>query len=291
MSVIESPIAEVPVAERPCQLCDHRPLERFDVVSGPTLWRCPSCGLYQYGNLVDSIEYEGDYHRGYALHIRRKQLAAASRISRVAAVVDCESPRLLDVGCSIGATVAAAGERGWRASGVDVSRDAIRSCRRRGLDCRVVDDFELPFPDGSFDVVTSWHVIEHVDDVQVALAEWRRVLRPGGILAMETPDASSRVVRQRGTSYRRFWAPEHTYTFTPQTLTDFVERAGLELLPLPTFGRLTDLPFWKAGYAVGRETLLLLQRWLGRHKAFQIFARRPVEEPSVFPSVPLSKVA
>jgi SAM-dependent methyltransferase len=134
-------------------------------------------------------------------------------------------------------------------------------------------------------------VIEHVDDVNAALAEWRRVLRPGGVLAMETPDASSPLVRRRGTRYRRFWAPEHTYGFTPDTLAEFVERADLETLALPTYGRLSDLPFWAACYAFGRETYLRLQRLTGRHRAFQVFARRPVQERVGSFSDPLPKAA
>jgi 2-polyprenyl-3-methyl-5-hydroxy-6-metoxy-1,4-benzoquinol methylase len=277
--------------EHGCQLCGDKPLEKFVVTGGTTLWRCRTCELYQCGNLVEPVAYEGEYHQGYSLRLRRKQLSAASRLSRVAPLVDCQRPRLLDVGCSVGATLLAARQRGWEAAGVDVSRDAVEFCRDKGLDCQTVDDFDLPFPDESFDVVTAWHVIEHVADVSETLREWRRVLRPGGILAMETPDASSRVVRRRGTEYRRFWAPEHTYTFTPDTLAEFVDRAGLERLSLPTFGRLSDLPLWTACYAVSRETLLLTKRLLGRHKAFLIFARRTVDSAAANIPASLPKAA
>jgi SAM-dependent methyltransferase len=261
-------------------------LDKFVVSGGTTFWRCPSCELYQYGNLVDPVAYEGDYHHGYRHRLRLKQLSAASRLSRVALFVDQPRPRILDVGASVGATLLAARQRGWDAVGVDVSRDAVAACRQQGLDCHTVDDFDLPFPDESFDVLTAWHVIEHVEDVDATLREWRRVLRPGGVLAMETPDASSPLVRRRGTNYRRFWAPEHTYTFTPDNLGEFVDRNGLERLSVPTFGRLSDLPMWTTGYALARETLLLTQRLLGRHKAFQIFARRPAETVTV--AVPTS---
>ena len=254
------------------------------VTGGTTLWRCASCDLFQYGNLVGPGAYEGEYHRGYGRRIGRKQLSAASRLNRVAAAVASDSPRLLDVGCSVGATLLAARQRGWDAVGVDVSRDAIETCREFGLNCRTVDDFDLPFPDASFDVVTAWHVIEHVEDVRATLSEWRRVLRPGGLLAIETPDASSPLVRRRGSNYRRFWAPEHTYTFTPDNMARFIEGAGLELIPLPGVGRLTSLPLWTACYSAGRETLLWTQRLLGRHKAFLMFSRRPDEVPAVAPA-------
>lgn len=280
-----------PSPEHGCQLCGDKPLEKFVVTGGTTFWRCRSCGLYQYGNLVAPAAYEGEYHDGYNSRLRRKQLSAASRLSRVAPWIDHERPCLLDVGCSVGATLLAARQRGWDAVGVDVSRNAVDVCRKNGLKCHAVDGFDLPFPDQSFDVVSAWHVIEHVADVNVTLREWRRVLRPGGLLVIETPDASSRVVRRRGTRYRRFWAPEHTYAFTPATLAVFVERAGMQRLALPTFGRLSSLPLATACYAVGRETLLLTKRLLGYQKAFLILARRPADAAELDVTTPLSKAA
>ncbi len=101
--------------------------------------------------------------------------------------------------------IEAAINRGWDAAGIDVSASAVEFCRKRNLPCRLVDGNVLPFPDGSFDMLTAWHVIEHVADVEKTLADWFRVLRPNGVLALETPDASSPIVRLRGSSYRKFW--------------------------------------------------------------------------------------
>jgi ubiquinone/menaquinone biosynthesis C-methylase UbiE len=186
----------------------------------------------------------------------------------------------LDVGSSVGCVVEAARERGWDAVGADLSFAAVQFCRKRGLPCEVFDGMTLPFRDGSFDVLTSWHVIEHVADVESTLAEWFRVLRPGGVMALETPDASAPIVRWRGAKYRKFWAPEHSYTFTPDTLAAFVERAGFELLARPVFGRLGELPPRMAAYALGYQAYQGFRKLAGISKAFQVFARRP-EETSV----------
>jgi len=248
-------------------------LEEFVVCGQSVMWRCPRCGLYQNGTLVDASEYEGSYHSIYERRAKQKRYTAAVRLNKVAAVLDNTVPRLIDVGCGLGCTVEAAALRGWEAVGVDVSHDAVRFCRNRGLDCLTTDGTTLPFDGGSFDVLTAWHVIEHVADVTETLAQWRRVLRPGGILALETPDASSPKVRARGAGYRRFWKPEHTYTFTPDNLSQFVERAGFELVPQPIWGRLRDLSPGMAGFAMGRQAWQGLRRALGIHKEFQIFAR------------------
>ena len=262
-----------------CQLCGHAPLVEFVVPGSTTLWRCAGCGLYQNGQLVDSSAYEAQYHNGYERSRAKKLRTAALRLTRIAPLVRVESPRLLDVGSSVGCVIEAALNRGWQAMGIDVSESAVESCRERNLPCRVFDGRTVPFPDRTFDVLTSWHVIEHVADVEETLAEWFRVLRPGGVIALETPDASSPIVRLRGQSYRKFWAPEHTYTFTPRTLAAFIEQAGFEVVARPIFGRLSEQSAGMAAYAIAYQGYHGLRKLAGVSKAFQVFARRPVSAP------------
>jgi 2-polyprenyl-3-methyl-5-hydroxy-6-metoxy-1,4-benzoquinol methylase len=258
-----------------CQLCRHRPLVEFTVPGSTTLWRCAKCGLYQDGRLVDNSAYAADYHRGYEHHRPKKLRTATVRLNRIAPLVRRDSPRLLDVGSSVGCVIEAALNRGWDATGIDVSESAVQFCREQGLPCRLFDGVSLPFPDAAFDVLTSWHVIEHVADVEETLAEWFRVLRPGGVLALETPDASSPIVRLRGSRYRKFWAPEHTYTFTPSTLAAFIQKAGFTVEARPVVGRLAEMAPRMAGYAVAYQAYHGIRKLAGISKAFQIFARRP----------------
>lgn len=264
-------------ASRCCQLCAAA-LEKFVVPDRLTLWRCQSCGLYQYGVVPEDSAYAAHYHGGYGRRRKQKMRTAAVRLNRIAAVLDIEKPRMLDIGCSVGCTVEAALQRNWRAGGVDVSEDAVMFCREQGLDCQLIGVDKLPFPDESFDLVTSWHVIEHVADVRETLAEWRRVLRPGGMLVMETPDADCLKVRLKGAKYRRFWAPEHTYTFTYSNLKPFVEQADMEIVRRPMLGRLSDLGPSMAAYALAYQAWQGLRKSAGLSKAFQIFARRPLSD-------------
>jgi len=257
-----------------CQLCDEGPLQQFVTCEQVVMWHCPSCGLYQNGTLYTPNEYDGVYDHIYGPRRRKKVFTASMRLNRVAAVVDIARPRMLEVGCSIGTTLEAARNRGWDATGVDVSAEAVQLCRDRGLAGIATDGNELPFDDASFDVLTSWHVIEHVADVRQTLADWRRVLRPGGVMVLETPDASSPKVRRRGTRYAKFWKPEHTYTFDPRNLGRFVAQAGFEVLDQPLIGRLTDLTVAEACYTVAHRALDAVQFGTGNYKAFQVFARR-----------------
>ena len=96
-------------------------------------------------------------------------------------------PRILDVGCGSGGTMVAVEDLG-EITGCDLSPDALSLCRRRGLGRLVGARAEgLPFASESFDVVLGCDVLEHVEHDQEALAEIRRVLRPGGVFIATVP--------------------------------------------------------------------------------------------------------
>jgi 2-polyprenyl-3-methyl-5-hydroxy-6-metoxy-1,4-benzoquinol methylase len=261
------------VSQDPCKNCGAEPLIEYPTVNS-TMWYCPECRLYQKGHVAEAVEYNLEYHAGYRSRKRRKRWTALVRLSRIAGLLDSPQPRLLDVGCSLGYTVEAAAEIGWDAHGVDINPQVIDICRRRNLRCQVVPDHRLPYPDGHFDALTAWHVVEHVSNVSSTLDEWSRVLRRGGILAMETPDSSCLKLKWRGPSYRTFWAPEHVYTFDRQNLGRFAASAGLEVVPPPRVGAVGRLPWNLAAYAVGYQCLKGLQERIGLSKIFQLFCRK-----------------
>jgi SAM-dependent methyltransferase len=259
----------------PCQLCGHAPLEEFVVPRVISYLWCRQCGLYQYGPPVDNSFYgDEEYHAGYEQHDERKLRTASVRLNRIASLLTAERPRILDVGCGTGCVLRAAQERGWDASGVDVSQRVVRLSQEQGLDAHLVGDHKLPFDDQSFDVVTAWSVVEHVADVRETLAEWWRVLRVDGVLVLDTSDATCWKVALLGPKYGRFWRSDHTYVFSPATLGRFVENTGFQVISRPFVGRLRELSPGMACYAIAYQSLFELRSQLGLQKPFQVFARR-----------------
>ena len=95
----------------------------------------------------------------------------------------------VDIGCG-GGFNAKVFESDWRVVGADVSTEALRLCKRRGLRrlCKVdMTGFSLPFKTGSFDLVLALDVIEHVEDDLHALAECNRILKDEGLLVVTVP--------------------------------------------------------------------------------------------------------
>jgi SAM-dependent methyltransferase len=91
--------------------------------------------------------------------------------------------RLLDVGAGAGAIALAARERGYQVSAVDASAAMVARLGAELPDVRVADAAALPYAEAGFDVVTAGFVLHILSDPAAALAEIRRVLRPGGLVA------------------------------------------------------------------------------------------------------------
>jgi ubiquinone/menaquinone biosynthesis C-methylase UbiE len=94
--------------------------------------------------------------------------------------------RVLDVGCGTGRFCAFAGERGAVVHGIDVDAERLEQALRRapGADLRLGLLEDLPWPDAAFDVVTGFNAFQYALDIELALAQARRVTRPGGRIAI-----------------------------------------------------------------------------------------------------------
>jgi SAM-dependent methyltransferase len=119
-------------------------------------------------------------------HVGRRRIIAGF-VEAICRNVKDRRPRILDVGCGTGANLLMLSKYG-DAEGVDISEDALAFCRERGLQ-KVTHGAaeELPYDDGTFDLVTALDVVEHIDDDAAGLREMRRVLRPGGHVLLFVP--------------------------------------------------------------------------------------------------------
>ncbi len=137
--------------------------------------------------------------------------------------------RLLDVGSACGFFVRAAQEAGWEAEGVEPSRWSAEYGRTQ-LGVRIFPGVlrEAGFPDTYFDAITMWDVLEHVPDPLSDLQEAHRVLKPGGVLLVNYPNAGSLLARLAGRHWW-FFLSVHLYYFTPRSLNRLLGKAGFEV--------------------------------------------------------------
>jgi 2-polyprenyl-3-methyl-5-hydroxy-6-metoxy-1,4-benzoquinol methylase len=134
--------------------------------------------------------------------------------------------RLLDIGCGSGRFMAWARSVGWNCYGTEIDPIAARGARERGFDVHLGEPGELTPHGQVFDAVTISHVIEHVHDPRALLRSAHRLLRPQGILWIETPNIESHGHSCFRSAWRGLEPPRHLQLFTPSTLMDMLAEAG-----------------------------------------------------------------
>jgi SAM-dependent methyltransferase len=206
-----------------------------------------------------------EYGRMYEAEERQWWYAGMRSIS--AALLDKHLPagggaRILDAGCGTGNNLAHFRPRGT-ALGVDLSEDALRFCRTRGVAAARASVLALPFPAEAFDLVTSFDVLYHrwVEDDRAAVAELARVLRPGGLLLVRVP------------ALKMLWgahddAVHSRHRYTRDEMRALLRGAGFDVLEL-TYANTLLFPV----LAVRRG----LDRLTGRHGSDVGFLPAPLE--------------
>jgi 2-polyprenyl-3-methyl-5-hydroxy-6-metoxy-1,4-benzoquinol methylase len=168
----------------------------------------------------------GDYRGAQELYLRtfKRRLGYALRGGPRAG-------RSLDVGCAAGFCMLACSELGFEAHGVELSAEIARHAQQAlGFDTVHVGTLDsAPHPPGSFDLITMWDVVEHVVDPRALLARARELLKPDGLLVLETQDIDSAFARLLGPRWHHYKHREHIYHFNPLTIRELLAAVGFEV--------------------------------------------------------------
>jgi SAM-dependent methyltransferase len=238
---------------RSCPLCGTtkaRPLLTTDRTSrhgeAYVVVTCAACGLRFTRPLPDEQEIATLYPESFygSRTPRRLSWDALRGVLHPVVLRERRAPlagrvpgRVLDVGCGDGDFLASLRDAGWEVAGVEISPAACARARAKGIEVHQGDLMTAAFPSGRFDAVTFWHVLEHLPEPRRELREARRILRPGGVLVAEVPDADSvtfRVCRER---WHGLDVPRHLQHFDRGTVRQLLLRAGFDVVRLTTFHR------------------------------------------------------
>lgn len=222
-----------------CPACGSTAFQTFELGAGKRLRRCTSCELVSALDYADPAEvYVDGYMFGeagdFGLDVRHPQFqryllrVADRRVATIERATGIRRGRLLDVGSGTGEVLLAAKRRGWLTHGVEPERTAAEMARQRGLEVTISLLEQSGLPERSFDVVSAFHVLEHMPDSRAFLKTMARWARPGGFVAVEVPNWRSVQRRRTRERWPGLRPREHVSHFTPQTLRATLRTSGIE---------------------------------------------------------------
>ena len=148
--------------------------------------------------------------------------------------------KLLDIGCGTGYFAGAMKQKGWEVLGIEPSETAAEIARNKfGLDVRPSEALS-ELPEKTFEVITLWHVLEHLPDLNESLSRFFQLLKEDGSLIIAVPNVNS----YDAGKYRQHWAaydvPRHLWHFSPDTFSRLIEKhgfriAGIKPMPFDAF--------------------------------------------------------
>lgn len=245
-----------PPKKIPCRNCKSTKLIHKFRLTGPAagadlasgvldFFQCCDCSLV-FSNLrlseADLLElYGSSYFKDHDSVVALDRTVVNSDFIRVMHLLDIllpEKGKLLDVGCGCGDFLHLAQDFGWDTSGLDISAYAANKASREGKIKVFVGTLEeADYPAESFDAITAWDFIEHLDDPVAFAQQAKKLLKPSGILVIRTPNQQSLFHWIAGLAYRFGWTyplaqlyhADHLSYFSRKTLAEVFEKNGLNV--------------------------------------------------------------
>ncbi len=206
-----------------CRACQH-------------VWLNPRPAVAELGVVYPPTYYAYNYDAINPIARKAKELLDRRKIAKIVRHCPKAPKSYLDVGCGDGRFLRVMEQRGVPRSGLyglELDKRVVERLRGQGYSsvfCGRAEDISS-FPDGGIDLVTMFHVIEHVDNPETVIGRVRRWLSPGGVFALETPNLDSLDARLfRPTYWGGYHIPRHWNLFKPAAISRLLTDNGLEVL-------------------------------------------------------------
>jgi len=212
------------------------------LVSGDyfSILECKNCGLghtcpvpaeHNLGYYYKSVEYFSHTDKPRSLlqvvyqHVRKimitKKIGFINKYSK-------NGKRILDYGCGTGDFLAKCVEKGWGACGLEPDIDA-RKIAEKSHNIKIADNLnELEHAETeTFDVITLWHVIEHVYNLNETMIRLKKLLSENGVLVLAVPNRESYDAKHYKTKWGGYDVPRHLHHFNDKAIQSLAKRHGL----------------------------------------------------------------
>jgi 2-polyprenyl-3-methyl-5-hydroxy-6-metoxy-1,4-benzoquinol methylase len=236
------------VTHQNCPLCGSANIAHYlttkdHMLTGEVfdIWKCNDCSFIftqgippsgEIGHYYQGPEYisHSDTRKGLMnkLYHMGRSFMQGEKYRMVSKVANGKN--LLDIGCGTGYFPAYMKRKGYKVAGVEVDPGAREFARKEfGLAVYTPEEFLNYKIEGKFDVITLWHVLEHLDDFNLYFERMLAQLTPSGSMVIALPNCSAHDARH----YKEFWAgydvPRHLWHFTPSTFSLLADKHGLKV--------------------------------------------------------------
>ncbi len=200
------------------------------------LMRCSSCELVWLKDPPPPEQMGEHYGPDYDRSVAAAGDSPERWTKRIRAIAQFKNGgSLLDLGCSSGGFLQAIAGPSWKLYGIEMSEPVARRAETAsGAQVFVGDILDASFAPGSFDVITCFHVFEHLYEPQTVLRKVADWLKPGGFFYVNVPNIDSAGAR----IFRSYWyaleLPRHLFHFSPVSLGSVARAVGLEAVSLTT---------------------------------------------------------
>jgi 2-polyprenyl-3-methyl-5-hydroxy-6-metoxy-1,4-benzoquinol methylase len=231
-----------------CPVCGSQKFDPF--ISGKDFFltgesfsivKCRDCGFRftnprpkaeDLGKYYESSEYISHSDSRKGLFASVYQVVRKYTLSRKLSLISRYQPKgkILDIGCATGQFLNHMVENGWKATGIEPDeKTRSRAISEYGLE--VFPEEQLNILDkSSFDVITMWHVLEHVSDLNNRMEQLRTILKPQGTLIIAVPNCDSYDAKKYGEFWAGYDLPRHLYHFTKSDVKLLLEKHGFTIV-------------------------------------------------------------
>ena len=189
----------------------------------------PQPSLENLGKYYESVDYISHTDSKRTLFEKAYHFVKSIALKNKLDLINSLQPqkgKILDIGAGTGDFLLVAKENGWQTTGVEPSDKAKAIAKNKGVSF-VIHTAELE--DNSFDVISLWHVLEHVPNLDNQIKELKRLLKPNGSLIIAVPNFKSFDAKHYGKFWAAYDVPIHFWHFSKTAIKLLFEKEGMEL--------------------------------------------------------------
>ncbi len=208
------------VSQETFELVHDKDLDMLITHPQPSLDKLPS--------YYESVDYISHTDGNKSLFEKMYQFVKSIALKNKLNLINSESQRgkILDIGAGVGDFLSVAKKDGWEIIGVEPSEKAKAIAKNKGV--TFVESINV-LENNSFYVITRWHVLEHVPDLENQIKELKRLIKPSGTIFIAVPNFNSFDAKYYGSFWAAYDVPIHLWHFSKTAIKKLFAKENLEL--------------------------------------------------------------